>query len=510
MALTLEQIRQQNEAESLSLDQIRSGGTRPSPVSFEPDKSKLETVGGVLADLGIGAAKGAQETSRNVLDFFSPVLKAINLPGQIAEFATGGRIKAEAPFQASFQTGERITDEELEPTTTAQAIGKGAERVAEFIAPTKLIRGGQIGINAMIQGKGLLPAAGRVVGKASIEGAAGTAIATAQTGDLKEGLKTGALFAGIKGATGTLGEAAKAFRLPERIYSSIFKDAYKDVLRELKTSGVKAFQRNFPQEFDDLLVEGVIRVGKNGVIEVNETLAKQALNRGLKGSLRNMANQVVAGQIRSEVAVREAARVAKGTVDVSEKQFITVLKQIQAAYKDVGFGQFSEKAKVLADAVKKGKGKVDALTALAIRRLLDSLRGQRSFDTTTPTLSLSEKNLKFLANTLRGRVNKIPGMEKAMTDYSFYINALEHIGKEAQRTGNRQIISLLDAIFFGGGAVAAQPAIGATIALARRLLTVPASATRFAQGIQRSGQVSKTGQLIRGLITNLRPFQEGE
>ena len=467
-----------------------------------------QTVGSVLADLGIGAVKGAQSTSKNVLDFFSPILGAINLPGQVAEFVTGGRVKAEAPFQASFKTGERVTDQELEATNTAQAIGKGAERVAEFVAPTKLIKGAQIGINTLIQGSKLLPTAGRVLAKAGVEAAAGATIATAQTGDLKEGLKTGALFGGLKAATGAIGETAKALRLPERIYSSIFKNTYKDVIYELKTAGAKAFQKSNPQEFADLVTSGIIKVGQNGVININETLAKQALDRGLKGSLKNMANSVVRDLYRSEARVQAAAKGAKETVDVSEKQFSTVLRQIQTAYKDVGFGQFSAKAKALADVIKKTKGKVDAPTALAIRRLLDSLRGQRSFDATAPTLSLTQQNLKFLADTLRSRVNKIPGMPEPMKDYVFNIDALEHIGKEAARTGNRQIISLLDAIFFGGGAVSAQPAVGAALGLARRVLTVPASATRIAQGIQNSGAVTKTGQAIRGLITSLRPFQE--
>lgn len=487
-----------------------AGVTSPDGGSDKP-----YTLNDIFNDFSVGVAKAELRTAKNigkilnpsilggavpVLSIFSPILSA-----------TGIGNKSVTDMVESTKFGKKLlADENLANKNTAEKVGGIVENTAEFMAPMKLIKGGQLAINTLIKGVGFLPSVGRVLGRAGVEAAGGAGVSLAQTGDPTEAAKTGALFGGLKGITGTVGEAAKALKLPERIYSSIFKNSYKDVVQELKTAGAAAFKKSNPEEFAALSEAGVIKVGKNGVINVNETLAKQALDKGLKGSLKNMANQTVAGLYRSEAKVREAAKNATELVNVSEKQYQTVLRQIQADYKDVGFGEFSQKAKVLADAIKQGKGKVSAESAIAIRRLLDGLRTQASYNAPSQRLSLGQQNLKFLANTLRGRVNKIPGMSKVMEDYSFHIDALEHIGREAARAGNRQIISLLDAIFFGGGAVSAVPAVGAGLGLARRILTVPTSATRIAQGIQNSGTLSKTGAAIKGLITSLRPFQEGQ
>lgn len=493
---------EQQEYDDTELELMRYAGIDPNrPQTLAAPYTFTD----LFNDFAVGVSKqqlktatniGSVITPKSVLNIFSPLLAAALPNKSFTELA-----------RDNIPGFSKLTSEEnLKAKSGAERAGQIAEQTAEFIAPMKLVRGGQLAIDAMIKGTGFMSAAGRVASKAALEGAAGGTVALAQTGDPKEAVKTGAFFGALKGVTGAAGEAARAFNLPERIYSSIFKNSYKDVVQQLKTMGAKNFQREFPEEFKNLVAEGIIKTGKNGVIEINETLAKEALDRGLKGSLKNMSNQAVAGLYRSESKVRAAAKAAKTPVDVSEKQYLTILRQIQADYKDVGFGEFSQKAKLLADAIKKGKGKISAEDAVAVRRLLDGLRVQTSYNNPT-RLSLSQQNLRFLSNALRARVNKVPGMEAAMKDYVFYIDAFEHIAKEAARTGNRQIISLLDSVLFGGGAVAATPAYGAALTIGRRVLTTPASATRIAQGIQNSGAVTKTGALIKGLITSLRPFQ---
>lgn len=485
---------------------MQAAGIQPGQ---EQGFEKPYTLNDIFNDFSVGVAKGELTTAKNlakvvkpsmVLNMFSPALGAVMS-------SVGSK------FDKIPGLHDLFDDEQLKPKGTAEKVGFGTERVAEFMAPAGLIRNGQLAIKAMLSGPGFLRSAGRVAGQAAVEAGGGGAVALAQTGDFKEAAKTGALFGGIKGVTGTGGEIARALKLPERIYSSIFKNTYKDVITELKTAGAAAFQKSHPEEFKALVEMGVIKGAKDGVIQINETIAKQALDRGLKGSLKNMANQTVAGLYRAEAGAKKAAAQAKAagaTVNMTEKQFANVLKEIEATYKDVGFGEFAKKAKTLGNAVKMSKGKVDPETALAIRRLLDGARRAQSFGQPMQKLSLSQQNLKFLADTLRSRVNKVPGMGKAMEDYSFHIEALDHIGKEAARAGNRQIISLLDAVFFGGGAVSAMPAVGAGLGVARRILTVPTSATRIAQGIQNSGGLSKTGAVIKGLITSLRPFQEDQ
>lgn len=400
-----------------------------------------------------------------------------------------------------------ISEETLKPEGTAQKVGAFTSDVAGFLLPAGVISKTQVGVNALIQGSKFLPSATRVAAKAGIEAIGGGAVSLAETGDLGEAVKTGALFGALKGVTGGLGELARAYRLPERIYSSIFKNTYQDVRQQLTTEGLKAFQKSDPEGFRQLVSSGIIKTGKGGVI-VDDTIAKQALDRGLKGSLRNMANTVVSGLYKSEDAVRKIAAKTKAKVDMSEKQFNTVLSQIAQEYEAVGFGQFAQKAKALNSAIKASKGKVSVGTALEIRRLLDGLRRQSSYGSQSPLLSLSQQNLKFLSNTLRSRVNSMKGMGNVMENYTFYIEALEHLGKAAQRSGNNQIVSLIDSVFFSGAAMG-NPAIGSALGLGRRILSTPASATRIGSSIYNSpGALTKTGVIIKGATTNLLPSQE--
>lgn len=458
-----------------------------APVAASPNTGSA--IVDTAANVGIGFAKKANQTlfSLSALNDANPVNR------EMLRNAPALKKTVDEVIKPSFQT-----------QGTAQAIGGGIERVAEFLAPVGAIRKGETAINALIQGTGFGARAARVGSKAALEGGVGTVIGTAQAGgDLKEGLKTGAFMGALKGVTGAAGETAKAFKLPERIYSMIFKNSYKDVLEELKTSGKAVFQKTHPEEYAALVKAGVIKTGTKGEIIINETLAKQALDRGLKGSWKNMANTTVQNLFRTEAAVQNAAKKAKGKVDVSEKQFAAVLKQAITDFKHADFGAQSKAAKEMLTALKKGKGKLNAEDALKFRRLLYKMIRPRSFDAPAASnISMTQQQLKFLANTLRTRLNKVPGMAKSMDDYVFNIEALEHIAKGAQRSGNNQLVGMIDSILFTGGTLAS-PAAGGLLAVGRRVLSSPRVATNIAQGVQNSGQLTKLGQSAKALVTNL-------
>lgn len=78
------------------------------------DQVKISTtkkIGDVIKNVGIGAAKGAASTLQNIAKPVTNIME--NVSGQELGF----------------------TEQELEPKNTAQKIGKGAEQIAEFIAP---------------------------------------------------------------------------------------------------------------------------------------------------------------------------------------------------------------------------------------------------------------------------------------------------------------------------------------------------------------------------------------
>lgn len=333
-----------------------------------------------------------------------------------------------------------------------------------------------------------------------------------ESGQDNSGVLLSAMIGGtLGGAIPLVGTAIKgaARRLnfdsiPEKLYSTIFKNSQDDVFKQLTTEGIKNIQDTDPNMFAKLLKEGIVRVGKDGVAHVDETLAKEALDRGLKGSLKTMSNQVVKMNKTSELGVRNITDSYKPKITVDNKKgLLNVLEGIRSGFQ----GQYDEKTmtKQVGVFIKEVKtGKVSAKSLLEMRRLIDSQRIASTYRAMPAgKISLSQESYKSAANALRSKLNNLPGMGNIMKDYSFSIDALEALAKEAQRKGNSQVIGMIDSILFTGGASAGGPLLGAGSFLARRSLASPTIATGGAQMINNLGRAtapmrSLTGRAIEG------------
>jgi hypothetical protein len=245
--------------------------------------------------------------------------------------------------------------------------------------------------------------------------------------------------------------------------------------------------------------QGVVKVGKGGAVAVDETLAKQALDRGLQGNIGNMATAVKESMIRAEATIQDVIKQHADTlIEIPHAQtYANVLNSLSKEYENVGFGEVSAEASALSQKVVHGT--LTPKDTLALRRLLDKLRVQRSYvQFSTSPLSHSQQNLKVLSDTLRPKINALPGVEKAMEDYSFSIDSLEALAKEAARRGNNQAISLIDSIFFSGGVAAGEPVTGAGLGVARKVLNSPSGSTGAAQAIEKSGTITQVGAAATG------------
>lgn len=455
-----------------SLDEIfgSSKTVTPTIIQSQPQKGLLSKVTDVLGGLGAGAIKGIGSTALGM--------------SELGQKTIGRAVNAIVPnnIDRSLQATENLR-QQIKPEGTAEKIGFGAEQIAEYFLPASKAAKLETLTNILTKGLSskLLGAGLRVAGKSAIQGLASGAISLAQTGgNLKEAEKT-ALTAGvIRGGFATIGEGIRAIRLPERLYSTLFKNTADDMLQELKTESLASIQKTNPEKFKTYVDKGLIKLGTSGQIEINPTIAKQALDSGLRGSIRNMTKTVIEGTLDSENKVQTIAQTYPGKIDLSEKQFSNILKSIGKDYEDVGFNEISNEAIRLANAIKTGTGKVSANDALAIRRLLDRARIASSYEKPVSKLSLTQGNLKTLADTVRTRVNKIPGMGETMQKYSFYIDALETLSREAARRGNTQALSLIDSLFLSGAAIG-NPALGLSAAGLRRLLLSGSGMTAIAQ-----------------------------
>ena len=438
-------------------------------------------------DVGTGFAKGVGST-----------VKGFGTLGQTILDQTAGRVVNAVQGKGFVPTGagdtgpasdlyrkgtelEQKASEMLKPKNTAQNIGYSTEKIIELFAPASKIAKAEKGIDLLIQGSGFLNRTGRVLAKTAISGVTSGGTAAAQTGSFKEGAKASVISGAIRGTLATIGEGSRALKIPEKLYSTIFKNSAKDMISELKAGGIQTLQKTNPEKYKELVKKGIIKIDNTGSPIVNDTLAEQALDRGLRGSVKAMADEVVEGALKSEDEVQTIAKNYAGRVSLKEPQFQNVFKKIASEYEDVGFGEIADEAKNLANILKDSGGDVSAEEAVQIKRFLDRVRIATSFDKPVVNLSTSQGNLKTLADAVRGRVNAIPGMGETMKNYSFYLDSLEALAREAARRGNNQVISMIDSLFLSGAYAGNNPAPGITLGLIRKLLASPRGATSLGQ-----------------------------
>lgn len=471
----------------------------PAPVAPQ-EHFKAGGVLGAIQDVAHGAAKSGTE---HILQAGSLLERGLDqTAGRVVNAVRG---EGFTPTHVGEDTQKAVEqDTGLVRNNMAEKVGAGIETVGEFAAPGGLAMKGE----KLVQGAsealpGIWGAAARIAGKSAVQGATAGAVDYLETGgDLKDAAETAALAGATRGVLATIGEGAKALKIPERLYQTVFKNTKADMMSELKSEAFKDIQKNDPELFKKMLDEDLIHIGTDGAPVVNDTLAEKALDRGLRGSVSNMANQVVKGAAKSEISAREIARNYGGTVSLTEPQYQNVLREIAQEYDNVGFGEVSEEATKLADALKASNGEVDAETALALRRFLDRMRLASSYDKPVSKMSLTQANLKTLADAARKKINEVPGMKDVMKDYSFYIDALDALAQHAKRVGNNQILGMIDSIFLGMGLGTGNSA-PFVAGIARKALNYPGNATRIGNAIKTGIQGPVRSAVIGAIASEL-------
>lgn len=469
-----------------------------------------------------GVAKGELSTAKGAATLGQGFLNQTG--GRIANFLSGKGFKPtkggifpvkdqeqQGDFLSPGTPAEQKASEFLTPQGLPQQIGYGTEKAAEFLVPGSAASKGEH-IIELLSAKIPNTTAGilsRVTGKGLLQGLSAGATRLIQTGgDLKEA-KNAALVAGLtRSGMATIGEGARAIRLPERLYSTIFKNTASDMMSELKTENLVNLKTSNPQKYAQFVEQGIIQESAGGPV-VNETIAQQALDRGLKGSIRKMARTVINGALESESKVRSLTKNYAGTVDMTEPQFKNILQKIGQEYEDVGFGEISNEANKLAGILESSGGNVSAETALNVRRLLDRARIASSFEKPASSLSMTQSNLKTLADTARKRVNAVPGIGEVMKEYAFNIEAMETLAKEAARRGNNQALSLIDSLFLSSAFGGNNMIPGVTAGMARKFLMSGPGITRLAQTINNPNIGVKASTALQagasGLQSQLSP-----
>ncbi len=490
---------------------------QPSP--FDSGLGKVaKDIYNVEKDVATGFAKGGTSTFLGLGELGRGIQKGVGAGiDAVTRAPIIGDILPDTNLEATAQEGifekgspENVRAREIAtPEGMAEQVGFGAEQAAEYFAPAGMASRAEKAVQAGTQAlPGIVGAGARILGKGVAQGVPAAGVAYLQTGDAEQALQTGLTAGAIRGGMATIGEGARAIKLPQTLMSNLFKNTKNDMLAELNSNALEKFRRTDPALYRDFVQKGIIKTGEGGRPIINDTVAEQALARGLQGSVDDMANEVVIGGLKSEDSARRLASGWKKPIDVGEKQFLSVLDDIAKEYEGVGFGEVSDEANNLASKIELSGGKLSANDALTLRRFFDRLRISSSFDKPASKLSLTQANFKTLADAVRGRVNSIPGMQKVMDDYSFYIDALDDLAKEAARTGNNQVIGLIDSMFLAGTAATGSP-IPAVMGLARKaLLSNPGGLTGTAQGLYRGTVGPVTGATTGAFSSGAASFQE--
>jgi hypothetical protein len=467
------------------MDAIARGAPSATPQqpssSFAKNSVKARSLGDNLI---IGALKGVGSTLTGIDTLVRKV------PG------VSTALDAISPKKGGLAQDKAV----VTPKGTAQKVAFGAEQLAEFLVPGGAVAKGAKAAQGIKAVSKLAPAAqtaAKVATRAGLEAVSAGAVRTAQTGSVQEGMKAGAIAGGITGAAGAVGAGLKASGLPEKLYGQIFKSSFDDMTNALRTGGIKDLQAKFPEKFKEFADAGIIKVGKGGTVQFDPTLAREALDRGLRGSLPNMANESVRKTLELELTARKLAEGFKPQLRVpSPKKYVNIFRQLQEQYTGTFMEKRGRDAARLAKAFENGT--VDAKTVLEARRFLDKMRIAASYRNDAK-VSIPQEDFRKATDQLRGVLNKVPNMGGTMNNYRFYLEALEALAKEAQRQNNANVIGLIDAVLIGGGTGMVGIPAGLAAAVARRVTTMPAVSTGIAQKIEQ-GTKGNLGRAARGAI----------
>lgn len=457
MAYTLEELQKMGQVKTFSLDELKKQGeikVISENKKEEPKKkSKLEKV----ADFGIGIIKGGIKTltgAASLSEKASEGLSKTILPKSIEnKLGLDKDIVNSSQFLNTLQT----------PENNIQKAGQLTEQVGEFLLPV----GGQVKALNMLSKT--LPKAGKIAQLATkgvgegLEFAGKTAL---QTQDLEETVKAGLFGSFTPLITKGLSAGANIItqKLPEKLYSQIFKLAEDDLRLSYET----------------------IAKGQ----KLNPTLAKEMLDRYVKGSSKNMAIYSFKKLQDLESNLQNFVKTNNTPIVLSNKKdYINLLSSIKKNF-DKSF--FSDRLKTVNNLIKefnsvKGKG-VSMDTVLKTRRFFDSIRNTSSFKL-DPTLTRTQEELKIAADMLRKELAKNPAFKNIMNEERVFIQAFDAIIDDAVKRNNKQLLGLTDVLLGGGGLAAGAGVSGLTLAGIVRGFQQPFTLTNL-------GQMFKSGEKV--------------
>lgn len=422
-------------------DDIPKTGQSAAPAQKQRSGAQRDTIsltsGAVrqgLTDVAVGAGKGALDT-------------AVNL-GRLVHKIPGVSKAVDALYGGDEGLSARSFDvahEALEPTNTAQRIGRFAEKTAELAIPAAKVA-------TATKGAGVLTRAGAQAGTAA-------GVTAAQGGSPQDV----AVAAGLSGVASPVADAASAIKrgltdvLPEKLYAQVFRYADDDLMREYRN----------------------IAKGRPAA----PTLRREMLERGVMGTSEDMA---VYSLQKLDALESQLQNIASRKVLVLPKkaEYIAQLDDLSKQFSGGFFGERAAEAAALRDALKKMPGpSARATDMLKVKRFLDGMRNTSSFRL-DPNLTAKQEELKIAADLIRSTLHKQPQLSPLINEERVFINAVDAIVADGVRRGNKSVFGIVDAALSSAGPQ------GMAGAMALRGAQRPRAMTGLAQALYRFGKAT--------------------
>ena len=394
-----------------------------APVAPEPEQPSLSKLVGGPAKIGIG---GFGLTPGKLVRGAAKV-------GEFLGFKPLGETIAKVAFEKiPFLRGAELTKEQVkqvskdvfEEFTTAQIVGSTALFAANLALP---VAGSAI-LKPFIAGQ-KISSITRSAALASTFSGLHSVAENRPTEQIVPHMITAAIMGAPLPVIGAMASKIGDFvtkKLPLEFFKRVFPTTKKDILAKVRTQA-----REKP---------------------LDPLLAREAMQRGFKGTNEEMLVKSVRDLQGFEVQVQKTIRVSKANVTIDKPRFIQLVKSGVTGYKEGIMPEGADQgAKMLAILAKTKGNTIPLKDALPLRRFLDDARSMSSFKM-NPKLSFKQEGLKAGADELRGELARVsPKLANLMREERIRINVRDVLIDKEYAAQNRAFVSLSDILLGGGG-----------------------------------------------------------
>lgn len=449
---------------------LTSGGIGSLPVLKQI--TQLGTgIGSGVGQAALGTLSGAARLVGGIQDLFGKGIDKITGAKNTQAGGTDARNIANDIDTAKTDIFQKPNQDEL--NSIPGAIGNVVGQATPYAVGTGEANANVgTGVKGLIKGVGALPALARTVAGAVTEAGLNTGEGYLVSGGNKKAATTQGITAGLlDGVTSGVGEVANILKAPEGFMMKVFKATKSEVGNALKGNG-------------------------------GDSVAQQALDRGIGGTVSHMAQQINDGMTGAESTIMsEFHKAGNPPIFLDDpSRFIDAIQQKAALLTKSGATTEAQDLTSSLKAINPETGEISAGNALSLKRYLYGLTNEKSFLQPTEELNAQQAGLREMGQEIMHKINSIGGVGDAMKDYQFYIKAFDRLTNYAKSSGNKQALNIIQQGLLGDSLIHGSP-LGVLGVIGNKIATgTAAGSTGTAQFLKNLPVASTAGAITRSVV----------